>query len=70
MQEIVDTDILWKMMDNLLGYPHFPHHLDNSYGVTHSINNTAAISITRFNKKGEIRGERAKFQGIRQECRL
>jgi hypothetical protein len=47
---IVDSDILWKMMDNLSGYPHLPHHLDNCFTVTHTINNTATILI-KFNEK-------------------
>lgn len=47
MQEIIDSDILWKMMDNLSGYPHLPHHLDNCFAVTHTINNS---TTTIFNK--------------------
>jgi hypothetical protein len=70
---IVDTDALWKGMDNYFRrhkpeVTHtFPHRLDNSLGVTHSINNTATTYIS---KKCTKRGEGEKFQVLLQECRL
>lgn len=52
MQEIVDSDILWKMMDNSSSCPHFPHHLDNCKAVTHTINNTTTAIIFKQKNGG------------------
>ena len=62
MQEIIDSDTLWKMMDNLSGYPHLPHHLDNCFAVTHTINNP---TTTIFNKKiTKNRGRKIILMGL------